>query len=283
MPLPASPDWVVVNAGGHGFYRVQYAPPLLKKLTGALTKLAPIERFNLVSDAFALTQAATDAGGRLPRPHRALRRGDRPQRVDRADRLPRLRQPASSRTTRARISRRWCASGWRGRWSGSAGRPQPERGRARAAAPRRPAPRPRHPRQRPGRAGARPGALRALSRGRVGGGRQRAARPHRDRGRRGRRARVRGVPPALQGRAHAAGGAALPLRAGRLPPAGAGAPDAREDHQRRGAQPGRALPDALAAGGRAQPRARLGLSSRRTGRRWPGSIRAAPIAGCTRA
>ncbi|MGH7315144.1 MAG: M1 family metallopeptidase [Candidatus Rokuibacteriota bacterium] len=57
VALPASPDWVVVNAGGHGFYRVQYAPPLLKKLTGALKKLAPIERFNLVSDAFALAQA----------------------------------------------------------------------------------------------------------------------------------------------------------------------------------------------------------------------------------
>jgi puromycin-sensitive aminopeptidase len=57
VALPASPDWVVVNAGGHGFYRVQYAPPLLKKLTGALRKLAPIERFNLISDAFALAQA----------------------------------------------------------------------------------------------------------------------------------------------------------------------------------------------------------------------------------
>ena len=57
VTLPASPDWVVVNAGGHGFYRVQYAAPLLKKLTGALRKLAPIERFGLVSDAFALAQA----------------------------------------------------------------------------------------------------------------------------------------------------------------------------------------------------------------------------------
>ena len=36
-------------------------------------KLAPIERFNLVSDAFALAQAGDDAAGRLPRPHRALR------------------------------------------------------------------------------------------------------------------------------------------------------------------------------------------------------------------
>ena len=57
VSLPAAPEWVVANAGGHGFYRVQYAPPLLKKMTSALRKLAPIERFNLVSDAFALLQA----------------------------------------------------------------------------------------------------------------------------------------------------------------------------------------------------------------------------------
>ena len=57
VSLPAAPEWVVVNAGGHGFYRVQYAAPLLKKMTGALRKIAPIERFNLVSDCFALAQA----------------------------------------------------------------------------------------------------------------------------------------------------------------------------------------------------------------------------------
>ena len=63
VAMPAPPDWVVVNAGGHGFYRVQYAPPLLRKMAGALKKLAPIERFNLVSDCFALTQA-----GAMPAP-----------------------------------------------------------------------------------------------------------------------------------------------------------------------------------------------------------------------
>ncbi len=57
VPLPAPADWVVVNAGGHGFYRVGYAPALLKKLAGATGRLAPIERFNLVSDCFALTQS----------------------------------------------------------------------------------------------------------------------------------------------------------------------------------------------------------------------------------
>jgi puromycin-sensitive aminopeptidase len=63
VTLPAPPDWVVVNAGGHGFYRVQYAPPLLKKMAAALKKLAPIERFNLISDCFALAQS-----GAMPAP-----------------------------------------------------------------------------------------------------------------------------------------------------------------------------------------------------------------------
>jgi puromycin-sensitive aminopeptidase len=57
VPLPAPADWVVVNAGGHGFFRVRYAPPLLRKVAGALGRLAPIERFNLVSDGFALAQS----------------------------------------------------------------------------------------------------------------------------------------------------------------------------------------------------------------------------------
>ena len=57
VPLPAAPEWAIVNAGGHGFYRVGYAPPLLKKLSGALPRLSPIERFNLVSDSFALAQS----------------------------------------------------------------------------------------------------------------------------------------------------------------------------------------------------------------------------------
>jgi puromycin-sensitive aminopeptidase len=57
VALPAPADWVVVNAGGHGFYRVKYAPPLLKKLLGVLERIEPIDRFNLVSDGFALAQS----------------------------------------------------------------------------------------------------------------------------------------------------------------------------------------------------------------------------------
>ena len=58
LELPDRPDWVVVNEGGHGFYRVWYAPDLLERLTGSpFEVLAPVERFNLINDAWALALA----------------------------------------------------------------------------------------------------------------------------------------------------------------------------------------------------------------------------------
>ncbi|MGQ0666403.1 MAG: M1 family metallopeptidase, partial [Nitrospiraceae bacterium] len=49
---------IFVNEGGHGFYRVQYDGTLLQRLLDAgMDRLAPIERFNLVSDAWASTVA----------------------------------------------------------------------------------------------------------------------------------------------------------------------------------------------------------------------------------
>ena len=63
-PATAEPEqpWQVpvqlrVYAGGHGFYRVRYAPDLLDALLKRLETLAPIERFNLVNDAWALAVA----------------------------------------------------------------------------------------------------------------------------------------------------------------------------------------------------------------------------------
>ena len=51
-------DWVIVNAGGHGFYRVRYSPGLLTKLAERLQTVAtPIERFNVVNDTWAVTIA----------------------------------------------------------------------------------------------------------------------------------------------------------------------------------------------------------------------------------
>ena len=52
--VPERLESVLVNEGGHGFYRVHYEPALLKHLLRLLPDgLAPIERFNLINDAWA--------------------------------------------------------------------------------------------------------------------------------------------------------------------------------------------------------------------------------------
>lgn len=54
VDLPEGFEFVLVNDGGYGFYRVRYAPELLDRLLQLLPdKLSPIERFNLVNDAWA--------------------------------------------------------------------------------------------------------------------------------------------------------------------------------------------------------------------------------------
>ena len=51
-------DWVVVNAGGHGFYRVRYSAELSSSLKhGLQMQLSPVERFGLVNDTWAATLA----------------------------------------------------------------------------------------------------------------------------------------------------------------------------------------------------------------------------------
>jgi len=57
VACPAGTQLVVVNDGGQGFYRVHYGPRLLQRLLESLETLAPIERFNLVNDAWASTVA----------------------------------------------------------------------------------------------------------------------------------------------------------------------------------------------------------------------------------
>ena len=53
VDLPAGAEWVVANAGGHGYYRVRYAPDLLRKLTANVQQnLDTIERYNLASDTW---------------------------------------------------------------------------------------------------------------------------------------------------------------------------------------------------------------------------------------
>jgi puromycin-sensitive aminopeptidase len=57
VPVPDGFESALVNEGGHGFYRVRYEPPLLERLLQAPEKLAAVERFNLVNDAWAATVA----------------------------------------------------------------------------------------------------------------------------------------------------------------------------------------------------------------------------------
>jgi puromycin-sensitive aminopeptidase len=57
LDLPGNLEWALLNEGGHGFYRVHYAPQLLESITKNLSELAPIERFGLVNDTWAATVA----------------------------------------------------------------------------------------------------------------------------------------------------------------------------------------------------------------------------------
>ena len=58
VDLPGAPDWVVVNEGGWGFYRVRYGAGLLAPLLAdPQANLSVVERFNLVADTWASTLA----------------------------------------------------------------------------------------------------------------------------------------------------------------------------------------------------------------------------------
>ena len=48
-----SPGGLVVNAGGSGYYRVSYPTTMVRHLADRLGDLAPLERYNLVSDSWA--------------------------------------------------------------------------------------------------------------------------------------------------------------------------------------------------------------------------------------
>ncbi|MGH7181102.1 MAG: M1 family metallopeptidase, partial [Nitrospiraceae bacterium] len=58
IPLPHDWESILLNEGGHGFYRVRYAPNLLDRLLNVgIDRLAVTERFNLINDAWATTIA----------------------------------------------------------------------------------------------------------------------------------------------------------------------------------------------------------------------------------
>jgi puromycin-sensitive aminopeptidase len=53
VELPEPPDWVHVNAGGSGFYRTRYRGALRDRLVAHVGDLSPLERYDLIDDAFA--------------------------------------------------------------------------------------------------------------------------------------------------------------------------------------------------------------------------------------
>ena len=58
VELDNTVEWVVVNAGGHGFYRVRYGADLFDSLKhGLQVRLSAVERFSLVNDTWASTLA----------------------------------------------------------------------------------------------------------------------------------------------------------------------------------------------------------------------------------
>ncbi|MBI5317123.1 MAG: M1 family metallopeptidase [Nitrospirae bacterium] len=58
VPLPHDWESVLLNEGGHGFYRVRYGQDLMDRLLkSGLDRLAVTERFNLINDAWATTIA----------------------------------------------------------------------------------------------------------------------------------------------------------------------------------------------------------------------------------
>ena len=57
VPAGGRVDWVIANAGGHGFYRCLYAEELAGALVARLDDLDPLERFTLVDDSWTFVEA----------------------------------------------------------------------------------------------------------------------------------------------------------------------------------------------------------------------------------
>lgn len=53
IELDGEPEWVVVNAHSHGFFRVSYGAELFAALRSNVSELEPLERFSLMTDTWA--------------------------------------------------------------------------------------------------------------------------------------------------------------------------------------------------------------------------------------
>jgi puromycin-sensitive aminopeptidase len=58
VPFDGAVDYVVANAGGHGFYRTRYSDDLFAALLDHLDTLDDIERYSLVSDTWAMVRSS---------------------------------------------------------------------------------------------------------------------------------------------------------------------------------------------------------------------------------
>ncbi len=109
--FPGPVDWVVVNDGGWGYYRVGYSDALWARIAeaGTASILAPLERLQLVGDTWAAVVSGQGHPGRLGRCGSCCGRRPRPRRVgvaggrveiaqaDRRGRVGPGRGPASAR------------------------------------------------------------------------------------------------------------------------------------------------------------------------------------------
>ncbi len=57
VDLPSGSTGVVVNAGGHGFYRVRYVDALAATIASSFDRLAPVERYDVTADVWSAVLA----------------------------------------------------------------------------------------------------------------------------------------------------------------------------------------------------------------------------------
>jgi puromycin-sensitive aminopeptidase len=63
VEIPGDIDWVVANAGGHGFYRTRYSEDLFDRLLSNVAHLDDIERYALVADTLAFVRNSQVSSG----------------------------------------------------------------------------------------------------------------------------------------------------------------------------------------------------------------------------
>jgi len=264
LDIPGKLEWALLNEGGHGFYRVHYAPALLAAITKNLGALQPIERFGLVSDTWAATVAGLGPLSEFLKMAR-LFTGETDINVWRAligafaylDMIASdADRPALAAAVREIVGPAAARLGWEPK-SGESELVHQLRGTLIGALGTLGDDPQVHERARP------VCALRGQSRFR--GSRPDARAGEYPRVLRRRRA-LRGVQAKVQSAAHAAGRTALPVCAGKFPRSRSAEKNHGDDARRAGANPERAVPDAFAA---AQPRLPLpgvGLCARALGR-----------------